>query len=137
MSKVRKFYLRCDPSARFFYGVEIHPTKKSMLRSIRRLEGSSKHAEDSRAVCLRFELKEKPQDHEQIGILYFVKTDMSTDVVVHELTHAACGWARRVGIDTLGPRKRHRYLNDPEERFAREIQFLVQQFGYELQKQAA
>ena len=123
-----QFLLKCDPAGRHFYAVEVHPTKTSMLRAVQRLGAPRKHSLDSRAVCLRFELKNPHPEHEQIGTIFFTRKDAGVEVVMHELVHAACGWARKVGIQPVGEHKKFRYVDDPEERFASCLQYMVRQF---------
>lgn len=128
----KKFFISCGPDDRYFYAVEIHPTRRSMLRSIAKYDDNSEQrAADSRAVCLRFQLagedvKQCPL--EQIGTIFFTRDDCGSDVVAHELAHAAIGWARRSKVKPTVTQKGAGYLDEPEERFARCIQHLTSQF---------
>lgn len=131
MKKPVQFFLRCDPDARFFYSVEFHPTQKSMIRAIETLqqEKMSKLERNSRAMCLRFRLKPEPgqpKGHEFLGTIYFVRGDADMSVVTHELTHAAVGWAKASKCNPLG--KHFAYSKDPEEKFARTLQYMLEQF---------
>jgi hypothetical protein len=132
--KTIQFFLRCNATASLFYSVEVHPTKKSLVKAINALGAKGQHALDSRAVCLRFTMQNPHPQFEQIGTIFFVGDDIGLEVVMHELAHAVCGWARKIGIQPIGPRKALRYANDPEERFAHCLQYLTRQFLHEAQK---
>lgn len=135
-SKLLRFFVPCDRELRQFYTVEIHPTKRSMLREVERLDSSPRvrrEAKNSRAICLRYTLKNAEKGpHEPIGSILFVKGDTPIDVVVHELVHAVIGWARRQGVSPVQPPKKFRGQDDPEERFATAFQFLFTMFYREL-----
>jgi hypothetical protein len=128
----QKFFISCGRGDRYFYAVEIHPTKRSMLRSISKYDlGLERHASDSRACCLRFQLNGPDVAKcplEQIGTVFLHREDCGLEVVAHELTHAAIGWARRSKVQPVTRPRRVRYSEDPEERFARCLQHLVSQF---------
>lgn len=134
MKKPIQFFLRCDAKAALFYAVEVHPTKKSLVKAINALGAKGKHALDSRAVCLRFTMQNPHPQFEQIGTIFFVEDDIGLEVVMHELAHAVCGWARKVGIQPIGPQKELLCADDPEELFARRMQYLTCQFLQEAQK---
>lgn len=127
-SSPTRFLLRCDPDGRYFYSVEVHPNQKAMLRAMHKLGAPKKHSLDSRAACLRYELKKPHPAHEQIGTIFFNREDAGVEVVMHELAHAAVGWARKVGIQPVDAPKRVRYRDDPEERFVTCLQYMVRQF---------
>lgn len=123
-----QFFVPCDPTLRYFYSVEIHPTEESMHRAIAKLRGHRPTRNDlsAKAVCLRFKLetdnKTLQRKHDQLGTIYFVQGQFTPEEAVHELVHAAIGWAKRVRID---PRKQSDdYTKCPEERFARTLQFM-------------
>jgi hypothetical protein len=99
-----------------------------MLKAIRKLGASKKHADDSRAVCLRFEVRDPDPEFEQIGTIFFHQKDAGVEVIMHELCHAVVGWARKVGIQPVNGYVKYRGRDDPEERFASCLQYMVRQF---------
>ena len=123
-----QFFLRCDDKASRFYAVEVHSTHRSFVRAVCRLGLDRKEAASSRAICCRFELKNPHPEHKQLGTIFFVLGDMGPEVVVHELTHAACGWARDAALNPIGPYRRRRPRTDSEELFAVQLQSLFEQF---------
>lgn len=139
MSKdVLRFFLQCDPRARRYFAVEVHPDRESMRREIVRLGGKRRDTRNTRAVCLRIKLKDPDEKHEAIGIILFVRDDMGPEVVVHELTHAALGWAREVGVKPISPfSRRQSQASDQEEQFVCQLQSLFEQFYQRLREASA
>lgn len=138
MKKFVQFYLGTDPEAKFFYSVEIHFSRKSMLRAIVNLKGKKEvdpEEKDTRAVCCRFvsvwpdtdpEKRRLQKKHQQLGTIFFFHGDMDSGVVLHELTHAAIGWARKARVNPFRPSRI--WDQCPEEKFAATLQFMSRQF---------
>jgi hypothetical protein len=63
----------------------------------------------------------------QIGEVHFHRDQLDSETVTHEFTHAALGWAERVGCDPTGEGSED-YWNDPEERFCYALGEMVGQF---------
>lgn len=119
------FTVDCDE--RHFFWVQIHPDEASMIRAIRELRGRpDKTDSDLRACTLRYVRTEGKKILPELGVIFFVRGDIPNGAVVHEMTHAAIYWARRVKIDPTKSSKR--YSQCPEERFAYTLQSLVEQF---------
>jgi hypothetical protein len=108
-----------------------------MLRAIAELEGRklsdfTSLELGSEAVCLRYRVSTKGvppeirRKHRLIGTIFFIRGRAPMSTVVHELAHATVGWAKRTKVDPL--HQTSRYASCPEERFARTLQFMVEQF---------
>lgn len=138
----RVFNLPCDDTGRFFFKVEFHPTEQSMHAAIGSLRGWI-DPEDSEALamCMRY-VKERCDDQGnfrrtgELGTIFFVEGTATTEVVSHELTHAAIGWAKRCRVNPMKrPSRKGHYVAEHEERFARTFQILFSKF-YELAPKA-
>lgn len=88
---------------------------------------------DSRAICLRYRVNKKElhrtilKRKEPLGTIFLQYGDSELGVVAHEIgAHAAIGWARAAKVNPL--RQSKNYWKCPEERFARTVQFLFEQF---------
>lgn len=129
--------VECEPGHRFFYRLEVHPTSESMHQEIARLFGRPLRPgrEEVEAACLRFRYKmprgidRKTLPLEPIGLLLFVHNQTPLHAVVHELQHAAIGFARRAGFNPMKPNPKN-YLRCPEERLARCIQHMLKQIDF-------
>ena len=130
-----RFFLPCDFAAKYFYVVEIHPDHASMCEAFKQLRGRAlKGDKDVRACCLKYVAEssagkrsrrgEKWKVTGELGTIFFVRGDTGVDVVVHELTHAAIGWAVRAKIDPV----KYRRSLDHEEKFCDVLQRLVENY---------
>jgi hypothetical protein len=127
------FFLTCGPDSDWFYAVEFYPTAEAMLQAIAKLRGKAptKADRDARAVCLRYvaegrNRKGRLVETRELGTLFFVRGDAPPEVVVHELTHAAIGWARRTKVDPM--KRSDRYERCQEEKFTRTFQHMFEEF---------
>lgn len=69
---------------------------------------------------------------DELGEILFAARHLTVDIVSHECTHAALGWARRVGVDPTECRHQgHRIVGD-EERFCAAQDTLVGQIAQRL-----
>jgi hypothetical protein len=145
MSKpVAEFDLSCGSDSRFFYRVQFWATTKEMISAIGTLRGfSAVDDEDARAMCLRY-VKElvtgegkgaSVQKTGELGTIFFTRWDAGPEVVVHELTHAAIGWAKRARVNPLKvPARSNRRVADQEEKFAETFQYMFEEFYRQAQK---
>lgn len=135
--------IRVYPENRALYVTAyVWPTKRAMRDHGRRENGMRGRYQ---AYCQTFQKIRIYEDGRertspQIGHVHFALARMGTEIVTHEFTHAALGWARRVGwvpADDDGPRTNHSGggLDRNEERFCHALGQMVQQFvtrAYEL-----
>lgn len=128
-----QFFLACDLAAKHFYSVEIYPTQGMMQQAIADLKGCTlRSTKDDEAVCLRYDVKtstapaELRGKHKLIGTIFFYRGGMPVSTVVHELTHAAVGWAKKARVNPL--KRSASYTRCPEEKFARCVEYLTAQF---------
>lgn len=141
MSKpVAEFTLQCSPDSRYFYRVQFWATSKEMINAIGALRGfSAIEDEDARAMCFRY-VKEITtgdtfQKTGELGTIFFTRWDAGPEVVVHELTHAAIGWAKRARVNPMkAPARSNRRVADQEERFAETFQYMFEEFYRQAQK---
>lgn len=133
MKPVAEFVLPCDPDVKHFYVVRFYATQAEMIAAMAALRGAPQDEDwDARSMCLRYvrEISHEPtgplKKTGELGTLFFVKGDAGPEVVVHELTHAAIGWAKRKKVNPL----KHSgiYRKCPEEKFAYTFQFMFEQF---------
>lgn len=140
VAKPLQFFLPTDASARYFYVVELYDTQKEMCDAVREINpGACRPGEELECACLRYVVASRDKrfrrlqkKHDQIGTLYFFRSKAYGGSVVHELTHAAVGWAKRARVDPL--KQSNNYDKCPEERFARTMQFLYEEFFERLYK---
>ncbi len=132
MAPVAQFMLPCGVLHPYFYRVQFYATPEDMHGDIAKLKGRRNPGDKFvRALCLRYEVGPQPTPagkfcHQyELGTLFFVKGDAGPEVVVHELTHAVVGWARRTKTDALKESKR---MTRAEENFATTMQFMFEQF---------
>ena len=66
----------------------------------------------------------------KLGIILLVETRLGVGYVAHELTHAAIGWARRVGLRShaVWQSRRGSYEGRANERFCRVVENLNREF---------
>ena len=115
-----------------WYEVQIHDTPESMVTEIVRLRKRAlKSDRDIRAVCMRYvhsvEVDGKMKDTGLMGSILFVRDDLEVEVVVHEMAHAAVGWANRTSLKIQG-RQPKRVVSSGEEKFACSMETLIGQF---------
>jgi hypothetical protein len=113
----------------------IWPTKRAMRAYARRTWGMR---DRFGAYCQSFtKLKVLPtgrtRTSPQFAELHFARTQMGSETVAHEFTHAAWAWARRVGwtadMDALAVGQMlGRYETGSEERFCYALGAMVRQF---------
>lgn len=134
MAKPLHFFLPTGPEARYFYVVELYETREEMCAAVRKLNPEGcRPGEVLECACLRYvvagaskRFRALQKKHDQIGTLFFVLPELDKGQVVHELVHAAVGWAKRAEVNPL--LQSDDYSACQEERFAKTVQFLYDQF---------
>lgn len=136
---VASFSLSCGSNSRYFYRVQFWATSKEMADAIGALRGfSTLEDQDARAMCFRY-VKEVVtgecfQKTGELGTLFFTRWDAGPEVVVHELTHAAIGWAKRARVNPMKRARTNRPVQDQEEKFAETFQYMFEEFYRQAQK---
>lgn len=127
-----QFFIRCEPDSELFYAVEIYPTEQEMQTAVGKMRGYPLRSDqDIRALCLRYVAEGRNEKGRlvrtgELGTIFFHQSDLDGDVVVHELTHAAIGWAKRARVNPCS--------KNGEERFACVSQSLFQQTKNQMMK---
>jgi hypothetical protein len=131
MEPVAQFYLPCGLFSDLYYAVEFYEHQSAMVDAITKLRGRRSEDDlDARAMCLRYVAEARGPSGRlrrtgELGTIFFVKGDAGPEVVVHELTHAAIGWANRAKVN---PTKHNNRATSGEEKFATTLQFMFEQF---------
>jgi hypothetical protein len=131
MKPVAQFMLQCGTFSPFHYLVEFYATQAEFVEAVTKLRGRPDPNDlDARAMCFRYVAEYRGESGRmrrtgELGTLFFVKGDAGPEVVVHELSHAAVGWAKRARVNPL---KHNHRLNCGEEKFATTLQFMFEQF---------
>ena len=133
MPPIVRFFLPCDKAAKLFYVAEVYHDHESMLKSIHKLRGKALRGDEGvRACCLRYvaetRVGRRLKVTGELGTLFFVRGDASPEVVVHELTHAACGWATRTRTNPLRRGRGRNERLDHEEKFADVMQRMARNY---------
>lgn len=136
MSEPVRFFLDCGDDQHHFYVVEVYETRAAMQRAMDKLD-APRGSKQALAVTLRYKADYRTKQGRlrlspELGTLFFTRGEMAPDVVVHELTHAAIGWARRRRINPM--KQTRRYSSCPEEKLAHTMQTLFTQFYAEAAK---
>ena len=125
------FFLQCPDE--HFYAVQIFPTEEKLQQEIKKIRGRAcKQDKEVRALCLRYVAQKRDslgefETTKELGSIFFLEQDRySIEVVVHELSHAAVGWANRIGLQPVA-QARSKKPSD-EERFAVCMQSLTRQY---------
>lgn len=102
--------------------VRISPTLETMYADARALGVRDESLED----CAGLHHCKDRGTHKRndFGVIFFAKSCLSAEIVVHEIVHAALSWAIRVGI----ARKGLDMSTKDEERFAMAIERMVTGF---------
>jgi hypothetical protein len=72
-----------------------------------------------------------------MGEIVFPRRGLRAGVIAHECTHAALGWAARIGftpIDTPATRRRHLWVSADEERFCYGVGEMNRQIAVQIWK---
>jgi hypothetical protein len=131
MAAITQFYLPCGIKSDLFYVVEFYASQQELVAAVAALRGRpDKNDIDARAMCFRYVAEGRGPTGRlrrtgELGTLFFVKGDAGPEVVVHELSHAAIGWAKRAKVDPL---KHRNSAHCGEEKFASTFQFMFEQF---------
>ena len=136
MSEPVRFFLDCGDDRHHFYVVEVYESSAAMQAAMAQLN-APRGSKQAQAVTLRYKADYRTKQGKlrlspELGTIFFVRGEMGPEVVVHELTHAAIGWARRRRIDPM--KHTNRYSSCPEEKLAYTMQNLFTQFYAEAAK---
>lgn len=125
-------FLVC-PDRKHFYAVQFFANEKALQKEIAAIRGKKcKEDKNVRALCLRYRAQRTdslghPEVTPELGSVFLLEQDRKNlEVVVHELTHAAVGWANRIGIQPILCNRSKRPTD--EERFAACMQTLFAQY---------
>ena len=95
--------IRVYPEERSLYVTcYVWPNKRAMRRETSRLNGGASMA-GAGAACFTYRRERVGIDGScsrlspQFGEIHFSRTQLGSETITHELTHALLGWARRVG----------------------------------------
>ncbi len=121
MKNVDEFLVSPD-CGRHHFIVEVHPTWNSYRKS-RRLQCTPGR---SKAIFRWFGRPRKQGRKTVLGAVVFRLGELTPSVVAHEMFHATVFWAHHIGINPNEPVTS--YAQDPEERCARGLDRMVEQF---------
>lgn len=129
---------RIYPEGRSLYFlVHVWPTKAGMLEYFRR--ECLADDPDTTAQCSTYSrYRVYPGGQTRIsscmGEINFHSGRMDAEVVVHEVGHAAQGWARRIGLDIRGGNHEPGLVPDGEERYCYGLGRMAAQLNNRLYK---
>lgn len=127
--------IRVYPENRaLFATVYVWPTKKAMRQHARRVwqarDRFGAYCQTFRKVRVRAD--GRTQTSPEFAEVHFAVSQLGSETVTHEFTHAAWGWARRVGWEPEAEGEMHpmagRFEMANEERFCYALGAMVRQF---------
>ena len=133
-----RFRLQPDPHKPHYYTVYLFrglPLLRAYLRGMNRTQGrQATWSSAAEGLCRSETILRYRHGHwrqtPKLGIILLTESPLGAGYIAHELTHAAIGWARRVGLKpaAIWQSRRGSFEGRANERFCRAVEHLNRQF---------